>query len=326
VTFDAQAGTTYRIVVGDAGGLRESTFTLKLYNASSTRYTIKDLGTLPGGSFSRAFDINVSGQVVGQADTSTGGRRAFLYSGGQMKDLGTLGGSSSASGINDSGQVVGQSMISNETCSGCYHAFLYSDGQMRDLGTLPGGDASWASGVNDSGQVVGGANTSAGTFRAFLYSGAQMRDLNELIPPGSGWDLTHAWAINTSGQIVGEGYMNGQERAFLATPTQTPRVTSTVPTANATAVDLAANVTATFSEEMDASSINATTFKLFRKNSKKEVDASVRYDATTATATLDPTSPLQRGVSYNAVVSTGAKDLEGNTLEQQHIWSFTVSK
>ncbi len=280
VTIDAQAGTTYRIVVGDAGGLRESTFTLKLYNASSTRYTIKDLGTLPGGSFSRAFDINVSGQVVGQADTSTGGRRAFLY----------------------------------------------SDGQMRDLGTLPGGDASWASGVNDSGQVVGGANTSAGTFRAFLYSGAQMRDLNELIPPGSGWDLTHAWAINTSGQIVGEGYMNGQERAFLATPTQTPRVTSTVPTANATAVDLAANVTATFSEEMDASSINATTFKLFRKNSKKEVDASVRYDATTATATLDPTSPLQRGVSYNAVVSTGAKDLEGNTLEQQHIWSFTVSK
>jgi len=77
---------------------------------------------------------------------------------------------------------------------------------------------------------------------------------------------------------------------------------------------------------MDASSINAQTFKLFRRGSKKEVVASVRYDAATHTAILDPTDSLQKGVSYNAVVTTGAKDLEGNPLEQQHGWSFTVSK
>jgi len=77
---------------------------------------------------------------------------------------------------------------------------------------------------------------------------------------------------------------------------------------------------------MDASSINPTTFQLFRKNSRKEVAASVHYEAATHTATLDPTHSLQKGVSYNAVVSTGTKDLEGNPLEQQHGWSFTVSK
>ena len=80
---------------------------------------------------------------------------------------------------------------------------------------------------------------------------------------------------------------------------------------------------------MDASSINPTTFKLsvIRKGShSKEVAASVSYDAATHTATLDPTHSLQKGASYNAVVATGAKDLEGNPLEQQHGWSFTVRK
>jgi hypothetical protein len=36
VTFNASAGTTYQIAVGDAGGLRESTFTLKVVTADTT--------------------------------------------------------------------------------------------------------------------------------------------------------------------------------------------------------------------------------------------------------------------------------------------------
>jgi probable HAF family extracellular repeat protein len=281
---------------------------------------MQDLGTL-GGYESRATGINDSGQVVGQTDVSSGERHAFLYSGGQMQDLGTLPGdnTSEARGINASGQVVGYSDVGREDRP---HAFLYSDGQMQDLGTLNGSDTA-ANGINDSGQIVGWSY-----FRAFVYSDGQMQDLNELIPPDSGWLPEEAKAINTSGQIVGTGEINGRQRAFLATPNQAPRVMSTVPAANATAVDPATNVTATFSEEMDASSINSTTFKLsFRKGpNAKEVAASVHYEAATHTATLDPTKSLQKGVSYNAVVTTEAKDLEGNSLEQQHGWSFTVSK
>ena len=40
------------------------------------------------------------------------------------------------------------------------------------------------------------------------------------------------------------------------------------------------------------------------------------YDAATDTATLDPTSSLQRRVTYKAVVTTGAKDAAGNSLNQ----------
>ncbi len=36
VTFNASAGTTYQIAVGDAGGLRESTFTLKVVTVDTT--------------------------------------------------------------------------------------------------------------------------------------------------------------------------------------------------------------------------------------------------------------------------------------------------
>ncbi|HEY6583039.1 MAG TPA: Ig-like domain-containing protein [Rubrobacter sp.] len=116
--------------------------------------------------------------------------------------------------------------------------------------------------------------------------------------------------------------------------TTAPRVTRTVPVANATGVVPAANVTATFSEDINASIINGTTFQLFKKGSTKKLAAAVSYSASTDTATLDPTSSLQGGATYKAVVSTVARDLAGNFLDQnsastslqEMAWSFTVRK
>jgi hypothetical protein len=45
-----------------------------------------------------------------------------------------------------------------------------------------------------------------------------MTALNDLIPPGSGWTLWYATAINNGGQIVGFGFHNDQLRAYLLTP------------------------------------------------------------------------------------------------------------
>lgn len=116
--------------------------------------------------------------------------------------------------------------------------------------------------------------------------------------------------------------------------TTAPRVTRTVPVANATGVVPAANVTATFSEDMNAYIINGTIFQLFKKGSTKKLAAAVSYSASTDTATLDPTSSLQGGATYKAVVSTVARDLAGNFLDQnsastslqEMAWSFTVRK
>ncbi len=85
----------------------------------------------------------------------------------EATDLGTLGGkdSTTASGINDEGQVAGYSYTDN----GAAHAFITGpDGVgVTDLGTL-GGDHSQAYGINDAGQVVGRSQTDDGEFHAFI--------------------------------------------------------------------------------------------------------------------------------------------------------------
>ncbi len=49
-----------------------------------------------------------------------------------------------------------------------------------------------------------------------------MLDLNNLLSPGSGWSLQAATGINDLGQIVGYGMINGNQQAFLLTPTTVP--------------------------------------------------------------------------------------------------------
>ncbi|MDQ3753702.1 MAG: HAF repeat-containing protein [Acidobacteriota bacterium] len=185
-------------------------------------HKIIDLGTF-GGTDSFATAINDSGQVVGYFSPTTDvvytPYRAFLLSGGAVIHLGNLGGRITVPvAINNVGQVVGHAQVPG----GETHAFLYSSGRMRDLGTLPGGIQSFAYGINSCGRVVGASNSAAARLRAFLYSDGKMQDLNRLIPAHSGWVLYEAREINDAGQIVGNGMVNGQQRAFLLTPLLTP--------------------------------------------------------------------------------------------------------
>ena len=207
---------SYRhIPKGGHSGLQKRAF---LYSD----HKIIDLGTF-GGADSFATAVNDSGQVVGYfsptRDVAYTPYRAFLLSGGTVIHLGNLGGRVTVPvDINNSGQVVGHAQLP----SGETHAFLYSGGMMRDLGTLPGGIQSFAYGINSCGQVVGASNSAAARLRAFLYSDGKMQDLNRLIPAHSGWVLYEARDINDAGQIVGNGIVNGQQRAFLLTSLSTP--------------------------------------------------------------------------------------------------------
>jgi probable HAF family extracellular repeat protein len=184
---------------------------------------IFDLGTL-GGSTSWANSVNASGQIVGGSVLPDGRWRAYRYSDGVMVGLPTLGAEDTSWSvsfhINDAGQIAGWSEVSNQgNCLGFHsmHGFVYSNGQITDVGTL-GGSCSIAYEVGESGQVVGQADTSAGRQHAFLYISGMMQDLNDLIPAGSGWELSVATGMNEGGQIVGYGLINGQTHAFLLTP------------------------------------------------------------------------------------------------------------
>jgi hypothetical protein len=113
-------------------------------------------------------------------------------------------------------------------------------------------------------------------------------------------------------------------RSFTVSTTQggdttPPTLVSTVPTAGATEVAPTTDVTAAFSEDMDASSINGQTFKLLKKGSTTKIAATASYpdpNSPPYTAKLDPTNSLKAGVTYKAVVTTGARDTAGNPLAQ----------
>jgi hypothetical protein len=144
-------------------------------------------------------------------------------------------------------------------------------------------------------------------------------------------------ATDSSGNVYVADSGNNRIQKFGDTTTtppdaKAPTVTSTIPNANATGVAPTTDVTASFSEDMLASSINANTFKLLKKGTTTKIAAAISYDASTDTASLNPNQDLTRRVTYKAVITTGVKDLGGNSLDQnstttgsqQMAWFFTV--
>jgi len=116
-----------------------------------------------------------------------------------------------------------------------------------------------------------------------------------------------------------------------------PKVRAVTPQDGATGVSPSANISATFSEAMKASTINATTFKLFRLNADgttSRVAAAVTYNRTGKKAVLNPNNNLRLGATYKATIDTGARDLAGNALDQDRTkpgdqtrnWKFTVKR
>jgi probable HAF family extracellular repeat protein len=177
---------------------------------------VRDLGTL-GGCCSSAAAINRSGDVVGfstvPGDQDT---HAFRWTNaGGMEDLGVIGSGtySFANAVSISGEVFG---IGNSSQNETREAYFWTQSTgMESLGT---GLGSAVYGVNSSGQVVGSCGGDQNL--ALVWTSAHHgQNLNKLIPPNSGWALTAAYAINTSGQIAASGTINGETHAALLTPT-----------------------------------------------------------------------------------------------------------
>jgi len=154
-------------------------------------YTVKVIG----GEGSAAYDVNESGQVVGQLSAGAS-YTGFFYDGSALTDLGRLGGSL-AYRLNDSGTVVGS----------IYHdegnqAISYANGVVT---LLPFTGRSEANDINAAGAITGTGqfdNTEGvAQSHAYLYAGSVVTDLGGF--PGVPQPFSYGNGINDAGHVAG---------------------------------------------------------------------------------------------------------------------------
>jgi hypothetical protein len=104
-----------------------------------------------------------------------------------------------------------------------------------------------------------------------------------------------------------------------------PTVLSVAPAGGASGVPAITTVTATFSEAINASTLTSSTFTL-RNASGALVPATITYNATLRVAMLTPTLALP-SAAYTVTITggaTGVKDVAGNALASNYVWSFAT--
>lgn len=126
-------------------------------------------------------------------------------------------------------------------------------------------------------------------------------------------------AKNLAGNAIANNYIWNFTTGAAAIVTS-PTVSSTDPVNAATGVPFNQKISATFSKTMDASTITTTTYTLMQGTTF--VSGTVGYVGTTATYT--PSSNLLPNTTYTSTITTGAKDLAGNAIVNNYVWSFTT--
>ena len=187
----------------------------------AVQYTITDLGTLDGGTFSQPFFIDRYGLVSGSASLPDGTQNAVLWLNGQMKDIGApgLGGPNSIAFVDDeSSRAVGEAETSTsdpngeDFCGFGTHLtclpFLWQAGGMIQLPTL-GGNNGVAQAISNRGEVAGFAENSTPDpgcpapqvlhFKPVVWE----KGLIHKLPTFGGDPDGVAQQINDNGEVVG---------------------------------------------------------------------------------------------------------------------------
>lgn len=217
---DANDVNASGVAVGSVGG---GSLQKAVYYSGNTANFISQ--TTAGGSFFvTAFGINNSGRVVGSGiDPNNAARNV-----GMVYDIGSssafeVGALPNANGalafdVSNAGHVVGSSMQNQ----GSGLPFIWTQANGMTAIPLPTGTSQGsARGVNSDGWAVGTASSAFAI--PFLYDGTSTYRLQDLIPAGSGWDLSmntssSALGISDDGVIVGTGVFNGQTHAYAMVP------------------------------------------------------------------------------------------------------------
>lgn len=193
-----------------------------IYNGGTA--TVITQTTSNGSFFVTAFGINDSGRIVGFGiDPNNAARNVGIVydiGGGSAFEVDALPGFNGALafGVSNAGHVVGSSMLNQ----GSGLPFIWSQaGGTVAIPLASGTSQGSARAVNSAGWVVG--QDSSAFSIPFLYDGTATYRLADLIPAGTGWDLStntssSALGISDSNVIVGTGVLNGAVHAYAMVP------------------------------------------------------------------------------------------------------------
>ncbi|MBI3607033.1 MAG: Ig-like domain-containing protein [Nitrospirae bacterium] len=105
-----------------------------------------------------------------------------------------------------------------------------------------------------------------------------------------------------------------------APDTTAPTVSLTTPSNNTTGLPTNSAIGVAFSEVMDPGTLTTATFTLTGPTGA--VVGTVNANGTSAT--FSPLASLAYNTAYTATLTTGAKDLAGNPIAADYLWSFTT--
>lgn len=104
-----------------------------------------------------------------------------------------------------------------------------------------------------------------------------------------------------------------------------PTVTLTVPARATTGIPISRSITATFSEPMDAATVNLATISIRAFGSAAVIDGTVTLDPASNIATFDPVDDLAPDTPYSVVITTGVKNSNGTAMVSPYTWSFETA-
>lgn len=220
---DANDVNASGVAVGsvDSGSTQQAV----IYNGATA--TVITQTTTTNCVFTTAFGINDSGRIVGPGiDPNNAARNVgMVYDIGNANaiEVGALPGANGALafGVSNGGHVVGSSMMNQ----GSGFPFIWTSGGGIVAIPLPAGTTQGsARAVNTAGKAVGTASSAFAI--PFYYDGLNTFRLADMIPMGTGWDLStntssSALGISDAGVIVGTGVFNGNVHGYAMVPAVT---------------------------------------------------------------------------------------------------------
>jgi hypothetical protein len=142
---------------------------------------------------------------------------------------------------------------------------------------------------------------------------------------------TKLWITGIAAFVLA-AFIGGCKDENVETVGVCPLVVSTSPVNLAASVSLEQIVTITFNEAMNPSTITPGAFELSgpensggRGAASAAVSGELTYDASTFTMKFTPHQKLATNTTYTGKVLTSVKDLMGNALQLDYVWTFSTA-